>query len=366
MAEYRRRDPSDPRSPWYIDFTYDYPDGTKERIRKTSKHEAVRAVEKQIQLIKTEMQKRFEAGTHKKDLTPTLAEFAPRLLEEAEQRKNKHSMKVQKASSLRTKLIPAFGELPLDEITSARVKEFIARELAAPTRRGKAPSHSTVNSHLRVLSRLLHLAVEDGKLMAVPHFRLLKEDSSDADISEDEYLTDGELKALLAGAPEAQLRTMVLVAARTGLRIGELLALRWENVDLGSGQLAVRATVWQGVEGPPKGNRTRVVPLSSDALAALKAFRHLRGPYVFPDLSYDSALRQLVALAEATGSRKILLPYAGWHTLRHTFCSHLAQRGNSIFKIQELAGHTDVKVTKRYAHLSPDVKRAAVESLVGP
>jgi integrase len=70
---------------------------------------------------------------------------------------------------------------------------------------------------------------------------------------------------------------------KTGLRAGELLALKWEDLDLVAGKLVVRRTLWHDQEGQPKGGRQRVVPLSTGATATLKAHRHLRGPYVFCD-----------------------------------------------------------------------------------
>ena len=82
-----------------------------------------------------------------------------------------------------------------------------------------------------------------------------------------------------ATAPEW--RTFVLLALRTGLRVGELLGLRWTDVDTTHGQLRVRRTRWRGQEVLPKGGRERVVPLTREALAALKAHRHLRSPHVF-------------------------------------------------------------------------------------
>ena len=74
---------------------------------------------------------------------------------------------------------------------------------------------------------------------------------------------------------------MILVALRTGLRLGELLALRREDRDLVSGVLHVRQSVTRGIITEPKSGKGRDVPLSNDALAALKEQQHLRGPLVF-------------------------------------------------------------------------------------
>ena len=97
---------------------------------------------------------------------------------------------------------------------------------------------------------------------------------------------------------------------------------------------------------------------------ALRAHRHLRGPLVFCAndgrmLTQDECkwpLRR--AIAQASLGRSI-----GWHVLRHTFASHLVMRGAPLKAVQELLGHADIKMTMRYAHLSPDARRDAVKLL---
>ena len=158
---------------------------------------------------------------------------------------------------------------------------------------------------------------------------------------------------------------MILVGLRTGLRFGELIALRWEDVDLVAGRLMVRKSIVKGREGDPKGRKSREVPLGDDVLQALKKHRHLRGPRVFCDddgkvLRTPKSRWELEKACKKAGLRLV-----GWHTLRHSFASHLVTRGVSIVTVQRLLGHVDIKTTMRYAHLSPDVARDAVWRLDG-
>jgi Phage integrase family len=149
-----------------------------------------------------------------------------------------------------------------------------------------------------------------------------------------------------------------------GLRVGELLALKWQDIDLVAAHLIVRRTLWRDQEGPPKGGQNRKVPLSDEALATLKAHRHLRGPYVFclppgARLTHSMVKDVVPDTCRRAGLGKRLTT----HGLRHTFASHLVMRGASLKAVQELLGHESIEMTLRYSHLTPDVKREAVRLL---
>ena len=120
-------------------------------------------------------------------------------------------------------------------------------------------------------------------------------------------------------------RTMIVVAVRTGLRLGEL-ALRWSDVDLTGGRINVRRSVVEGIIGTPKNGRTREVPLSEQAAATLGEHPH-RAELVLCDtdggmLTPAECRWPLRRAYQRAGLRRV-----GWHMLRHTFVSHLAMRG---------------------------------------
>jgi integrase len=170
---------------------------------------------------------------------------------------------------------------------------------------------------------------------------------------------------LRAAAPEW--RAFLVTALKTGLRVGELLALRWEDLDLVAGRIVVRRTLWHDQEGTPKGGRNREVPLSDEAVATLKAHRHLKGPYVFCERDGKRLNHNRVKdVVPRTCARAGLAKRLTTHGLRHTFASHLVMRGVAIKAVQELLGHATIDMTMRCAHLSPDVKRDAVQVLDRP
>ncbi len=159
----------------------------------------------------------------------------------------------------------------------------------------------------------------------------------------------------------------IVIALKTGLRVGELLALKWEDIDLVAGQLVVRRTLWQKQEGSPKGGKNRKVPLSDEAVAILKGQRHLKGPYVFCETDGRRLTHSRVKDAVPSTCRKAQLSKRlTTHGLRHTFASHLVMRGVSLMAVKELLGHESIEMTLRYSHLSPDVKRDAVRLLDAP
>ena len=267
---------------------------------------------------------------------------------------NKPSTIYAKDSVLRTHLVPAFGSLRLDQIGPAEIEAYKAAKL------GDGYGKKSVTNQVTVLRKLLNLAVEWGVLDKAPKVKgfPLKTDT----IGEDEFLSFEETDRFLkAAAPEW--KPFLVVALKTGLRVGELLALKWADVDTVSGQLVVRSTLWRDQEGTPKGGKNRAVALSAAAVATLKAHKHLRGAYVFCDVAGKRLTHNIVRDIVPATCRKAGLKHITMHGLRHSFASHLVMRGVSLMAVKELLGHESFEMTLRYAHLSPDVKREAVQCL---
>jgi integrase len=157
---------------------------------------------------------------------------------------------------------------------------------------------------------------------------------------------------------------MVLAAGGAGLRLGEIVALEWRDIDLAARRLTVERSDWLGHVTVPKGGRSRQLPLTQRLTAALKTVRHLRCERVLclPDGSPVTRDRVIKAVR---GAQRIAGIAQGVHILRHTFCSHLAMKGAPARAIQELAGHADLTTTQRYMHLSPAAMEDAIRLLDG-
>ena len=271
---------------------------------------------------------------------------------------NKPSTVAAKIGILEVHLIPFFGSMKLDAVGLPELERYKAAKL------DEGLEKKSINNQLTAFRKLVNLAVEWGALERAPKVRgfNVKQEY----VSEDEYLTFDEADRLVrAAAPEW--RSFMVVALKTGLRVGELLALKWQDIDLVAGHLIVRRTLWRDQEGPPKGGRNRKVPLSDEAQATLKAHRHLKGPYVFCNASGARLTHSMVKdVVPSTCRRAALGKHITTHGLRHTFASHLVMRGASLKAVQELLGHESIEMTLRYSHLTPDVKREAVQLLDRP
>ena len=157
---------------------------------------------------------------------------------------------------------------------------------------------------------------------------------------------------------------MVLAGGDAGLRLGEIIALEWRDIDLAARRLTVERSDWQGHVTVPKGGRSRQLPMTQRLTAALKAGRHLRSDRVLclPDgspMTRDRVIKGVRTAQRLAGIEQ------GVHILRHTFCSHLAMKGAPARAIQELAGHADLSTTQRYMHLSPAATEDAIRLLDG-
>ncbi len=258
---------------------------------------------------------------------------------------------MSKKSILENHLKPAFGKKRLAKIGERDVERFKATQLA------KGLSPKTVNNQLTVLRRMFVIAKRWELIESMPGIHWLKSPKPDYDFF------DFKEAQRLVDAADGEWAVMIMLGLKAGLRMGELLGLRWEDVDLKAGRLVVKRAVARGVVGSTKSGRNREVPLSREAIRVLKSHRHLRGPLVFCSRSGKMLTKGECKWPLWRACKRAQLRRVGWHVLRHTFASHLTMRGVPLKAVQELLGHATIEMTMRYAHLSPDVRRDAVNML---
>ena len=355
------------RGGWEVDIMLTIPGQPKIRDRKkapvTTKSAAKRwGEERERQLIQHYTNPSADGNGDRPDVAtkevPTLAQFFPRYIEGyCKANRLRPSSIRTRTSSIKTHLLPAFGRTRLDRITAEQVQKFKADR-----------SHlnaSTVNLLLVYLRAMLTVAKEWGIIQASP-LKLRKIKELDPKIRFYDFPEFDRLVVQAEALGKSNHLLTVLLGGEAGLRCGELMGLQWSDIDFENNTLTVARSIWCGHEGPPKGNRTRTLPLGPRLAEALREHRHFKGPNVLwsnhgrPPTS-TTVSEWLKKIQQATGLKR-----EGPHILRHTFCSHLAMAGVPVTTIQEFAGHRSLKTTQRYMHLAPTSAREAIEKLRRP
>jgi integrase len=273
---------------------------------------------------------------------------------------------------VRLHLVPALGKIPLTKLTAQQVQALYTRK------RADGLSATTVHS----LHGVLHRALKDAERLGLVQRNVSEQVRPPRrSTAEMQTLTEEQAARFLAAAEGDRFHALYVLALTTGMREGELLGLRWGDVDLDRGRLQVRvavqetATVYILAE-PKTGHSRRTIGLSSLAVQALRDHRGRQleerlalGPaWTEQDLVFPSAVGGLMIphnLAKR-GFKRVLkhagLPDLHFHCLRHTAATTLLSRGVSPKVVSEMLGHADISITLRvYAHVTPHMQQTAVD-----
>ncbi|MBI4057069.1 MAG: tyrosine-type recombinase/integrase [Elusimicrobia bacterium] len=232
-----------------------------------------------------------------------------------------------------------FGDCYLEMITPLMIERYQVQ------RQSEEVKTSTVNREHACLKAILYKAIQWGYYKPVDgvnparKVRMLPEPQYRT-----RFLTDDEIKRLLNCCSE-RLRVIVSIALNTGMRLGELVGLTWENVDLERGIITLTKT---------KNNKRREIPINGVARQVLEGLPRDQEKI----LDFTNFQNEFPDTLKKAGIKDF-----HFHDLRHTFASHLVAKGVDLYTIQALLGHSSYEVTQRYAHLAPNQKRVAVEVL---
>lgn len=239
-------------------------------------------------------------------------------------------------------IIPFFKGKNLYEITIQDIEKFKAA-------RSKVVRPATVNRELATIKTLFNKGVMWGKLEESPakNVRFLREPAGRL-----RYLEREEIIRLLSNCSE-HLKPIVTVALFTGMRRSEILNLRWHDIDFQRGIIYLLDT---------KNGAKREVYINDLVKRALiKVRKHPGSSYIF--CNKDGRPYHNIRKSFWTALKKSGIINFRFHDLRHTFASQLVMAGVDINTTRELLGHKDIRMTLRYAHLSPDHKKRAVDIL---
>jgi integrase len=296
---------------------------------------------------------RFNSELDDRDRRPQLsigfAEWAERWLESLER-------KPSTVGSYRSTIAHARRAFA-DRHVRALGPEDIERFNGALRDRGCSPS--TRAKHLRVLSACLQAAVFYRYAGSNPVRELPPAHKPRPERKEAAYFENDELPRLFAHLPDEPYRTLCLVSLKTGMRQGELLALRWCDVDLDQAVIRVRRSYTGGTVGTPKSHERRDVDLISDVVERLARLQAERGKAGGQSLVFPAAdgagfvtpsvvlRRHLYPAMSRAGIPRVgpTLEKRTFHSFRHTFAKRALENGAQITWLSRHLGHSSLKVT---------------------
>lgn len=333
---------------WWVDFQFD-----QTRYRRRSPENTRQGARAYELLLRQRMARGETIGRLSPAQDIPFEEFAWKWFEEYVVPNNKFSEQRIKRYTLKSSLIPFFGRMLIREITTYHIERYKARKVK------EGLANKSIKNHLTVLSKCLTCA-----------YAWLEFASKPPEIPwpkcpppQTDYLSPDECQILLSHA-NGVIREMVLMALRSGMRQGELKGLQWSSIDWENRVVIVNNSYCDREKdiGPPKNNRIRSIPLDGDVYEMLYRRKRATG-YVFTNskgrpLNHSWLSYHLDKLCRSADLRRI-----SWHTLRHTFASHLAMKGVPLNAVQALLGHSTIVMTMRYSHVAPSTMRAAIELL---
>lgn len=280
----------------------------------------------------------------------------------------------RQASCVRRRMMPVLGTIRLQKLTTMHIQKWVNDMVE------EGLEASTIKLYVkRVLNTALNNAVEQQLIGSNPCKRVVLPRIEEHEI---QVLNEEQAQLLMHTSQGAPIETIVILALATAMRRGELLGLKWTDIDLGKGRIRIQRTLvyinkvgFRETEPKTKGSK-RTITLAGFALTALKAHRQAQlkarsatsewqdrdlvfcnkvGGYI----SFSSLDRQFRRLLEHAG-----LPHMHFHGLRHTCATLLLSKGTPVKVVQELLGHSSIKMTMDiYGHVLPGMQDNAMEML---
>lgn len=328
---------------WYISY---YHNGVRVR-------EAVSPKKSDAQKVLAQRLTAIQEGKHpvlrnKKRQKITFAEFSKTYITDyAKPNKKTYRSDI---SRMKTSLIPFFGDMQISEIDSSHMAQYKKLRLTQKCqKRDSLVTPATVNKEVKLVK---HIIKKASKWLGIK-IQDIELDLT-TELPRERILTNEEIRELVENS-QPPLKYAILVALNTGMRRGEILSLRWENVNLERNFITVTAL-------DSKSKRIRRIPINSDLrklIVKLKMARNgnryvLQNPLTRkPFLDFARSWKTLLAETGIDGVR--------FHDCRHTFASHFLMNGGDLYTLKELLGHKELNTTARYLTITTAYKNQAIE-----
>lgn len=295
----------------------------------------------------------------------TVADVGARYLAHLERLGRKRSTLISVESTIRVHLSPFFASRALDSISHHDVSDLVA------VMEDRGLSAKSIANYVGTASALFAFAMGPRRQWATSNPCRGVELPKIPDATEIRFLELDEVEALVSsaqpGAYAAIDRALYRTAAMTGLRQGELLALRWRDVDWTAARIRVRQNYVRGQFGTPKSRRsTRSVPMADEVAGELDRLAKVVSAQADDDLVFAARSGEPMERAGVLRRYRHALEAAHldtshrFHDLRHTFGTRMAAAGVPMRTLQEWMGHRDIETTQRYADYAPNPHEAAL------
>lgn len=267
------------------------------------------------------------------------------------------------------KIVPYLGDYDMDELTPIVVQRYVADMLEnGNSRTGKGLSSNSVNGIISVIQNSLQTAYRLGFTKEYIGDKIIRPKTTERRI---DCFTVAEQRKIEQAALESKTLKMrgIVICLYTGLRIGELLALTWEDVDFNKGEVSISKSCYCGkygrmVDRVKTEHSERVIPLSGPILKILRLMKkESDSEYVISSHGKPIATRSYQRSFEILQD-KLHIAHCGFHALRHTFATRALECGMDVKTLSEIMGHKNSAITlNRYAHSLNEHKRAMMNKL---
>ena len=384
ITSYRTKSGTKWRFQVWVPADPEFPDGEWKHVGKGG-FETADAADDAMQ----DARRHQKAGVDLTATVPTVAAYSKRWLDSLDL---SAAAMAQYRRNMTKHVVPHIGDMRLDKVTATRIGKLYVDLQRPDSRRTRAVgglSKNTVKKVATNLSQMFDAAVEDRYIAVNPTKRKAAKAPTATAVKrqQKEMVTwsPSQLSAFLAWDRDTfndDSHALWFIAAHTGMRRSELLALRWADIDLAAGRIQVRRALDTARPGEVKGtksNQARSVDIDPGSVAVLRQWRTSRAALSFELARADAwvfgtlagALRCPVSTSEMFGrrvakARKALgsdaLPVLTLHGLRHTHATILLEAGVNPKVVSERLGHASVAFTLTvYGHVTPTMQRGAVD-----
>lgn len=338
---------------WHVDLRFD---GKRHRkVAPENNKSSAKQYEQELLLQLRVDKKRAKKGVRASKYA-SYAEYVKEWYETYVQANNRPAEVKKKEGIIRVHILPYFGEMKLAEIQEMELEAFKKLKVE----QGYAPK--SINNYLAVIRKSLASATEWRLIERTPNVKWLKAPKKDVEV-----LTKETQRRLLCDTDELLWNTAIVIALKTGMRVGEILALRWQDIDEVKNAIDVNGSMNVNYErAPTKNGKSRKIPMSAlvrERVGQLKEVQR-SAEYLFdrgdgePHSKYAA-----IGAMERTCKRLGITEHVHWHKFRHTFATNHARSGTNIRVLQELLGHSTITMTERYSHVDMASMQEAIQLL---